>query len=82
MLRRAVLFHAMVPLVPDELPDLSGTSVFLGAGRLDPIVPTENTERLAVMLREAGAEVELFWHMGGHTLTREEVERAKQSLAK
>jgi phospholipase/carboxylesterase len=69
LLRRAVLFHAMVPLVPGVLPDLSGTSVFLGAGRLDPIVPTENTEQLAAMLSEAGAEVELFWHMGGHSLT-------------
>ena len=82
LLRRAVLFHAMVPLVPGELPDLSGTSGFIGAGRFDPIVPTENTERLAAMLREAGAEVELFWHMGGHSLTREEVEKAKQWLAK
>jgi phospholipase/carboxylesterase len=82
LLRRAVLFHAMVPLVPGELPDLSGTSVFLGAGRLDPIVPTENTERLAAMLREAGVEVELFWHMGGHSLTHQEVERGKQWLAK
>jgi predicted esterase len=82
LLRRAVLFHAMVPLVLGELPDLSGTSVFLGAGRLDPIVPTENAERLAEMLREAGAEAELFWHRGGHSLTHEEVERAKQWLAK
>jgi predicted esterase len=82
LVRRAVLFHAMVPLVHGELPDLSGTSVFLGAGRLDPIVPTENTERLAAMLREAGAEVELFWHMGGHSMTHQEVERAKQWLAK
>jgi len=69
-------------LVPGELPDLSGTSVFLGAGRSDPVVPIENTERLAAMLRKAGAEVELFWHMGGHSLTQEEVLRAKQWLAK
>jgi predicted esterase len=34
------------------------------------------------MLREAGAQVELFWHMGGHNVTHQEVERAKQWLAK
>lgn len=82
LLRRAVLLHAMVPLTPEDLPDLSGTSVFLGAGCFDQIVPLENTERLAAMLREAKAEVELFWHPGGHTLTHEEVERAGQWLAK
>jgi hypothetical protein len=71
----------MIPLVPGEFPDLRGTSIFLGAGRLDPIVPNENTERLAAMLRDAGAELELFWHMGGHSLAHQEVERAKQWLA-
>lgn len=81
VLRRAVLLHAMVPLVPDELPDLSGTEIFLAAGRNDPIIPPENTERLAAMLKRAGAEVELFWHAGGHGLTREEVERARLWLS-
>lgn len=82
VLRRAVLFHAMVPFMPDELPDLSGTRVFLAAGRFDPLIPPDNTERLAAMLKAAGAEVELFWHKGGHQLTREEVERARVWLDK
>ncbi|MEX1159153.1 MAG: alpha/beta hydrolase, partial [Thermomicrobiales bacterium] len=33
----AVLLRPMVPLEPDSPPDLSGTPVYLGAGRLDPI---------------------------------------------
>jgi phospholipase/carboxylesterase len=81
VLNRAVLFHAMVPLVPTELPDLHGKSVFLGAGRLDPLIPTGNTEQLAELLRQAGAEVELFWHDGGHQLAEEEVRRARDWLA-
>ena len=72
----------MVPFIPDELPDLSNTDIFLAAGRFDPIIPPGNTQRLATMLEEAGARVELFWHEGGHGLTRDEIERASMWLSK
>jgi len=39
----------------ESLPDLSGTSVFIGAGRNDPMVRVEEVERLAEILRDAGA---------------------------
>ncbi|MEJ7618738.1 MAG: alpha/beta hydrolase [Pyrinomonadaceae bacterium] len=81
ILRRAVLLHAMVPLVPDVLPNLKGTKIFLAAGRLDPIIAPDTTARLAAMLKQAQAEVEIFWHAGGHELRREEVERARVWLA-
>jgi predicted esterase len=71
----------MVPFEPETLPDLTGVPVFLSAGRTDPIVPVENTERLAATLREAGAEVTLHWVEGGHSLTREEVVAAQRWLA-
>lgn len=61
VLAGAILLHAMVPLMPETAPDLSGTPVFLTAGRMDPLVPAEETEQLAAMLREYGAEVELHW---------------------
>ncbi len=32
LLRRAVLFHAMIPFAPENLPDLCATLVFLGDG--------------------------------------------------
>src|SRR6266699_1664719 len=35
--RAAILFRAMVPLVPDKLPDLSSARVWIGAGNQDPI---------------------------------------------
>ena len=76
----AVLFRPMVPFEPDRLPDLSGVPVFLSAGRRDPLVPTENVERLAAMLREAGAGVTLYWEDAGHGLTDAELRVAKRWL--
>jgi phospholipase/carboxylesterase len=77
VLRAAALFRAMVPLDPDVRPDLHGTSVFLAAGRADPIVPAGNTERLADILAAAGADVTLRWNPGGHGLTPGDVSQAK-----
>jgi phospholipase/carboxylesterase len=76
VLRGAVLLRPMLPLVPDQGPDLSSTHVWIGAGRRDPIVPPENTQRLAQMLQSYGAEVSLRWHAGGHELARDEMEDA------
>jgi predicted esterase len=80
ILNGAVLFHAMVPLVPEKLPNLSERPVFLAAGHHDPIILPENTERLAAMLKEAGASVSLKWSEGGHQLNVEEVDEAKHWL--
>jgi phospholipase/carboxylesterase len=68
-LNRAVLLRPMVVLQPERLPDLSGKHVHLVSGRLDPIVPVDHPPRLAAMLRQAGAQVELHWSETGHQLT-------------
>ena len=80
ILRAAVLFHPMVPLVPERLPNLTGTRVFLGAGRQDPIATPAETERLADLLRQAGADVTVHWQAGGHGLSREEAQAAAEWL--
>ncbi len=77
LLAGAVLLRAMVPLEPEPTPDLSGTPVYLAAGRSDPIVPAENTERLAGLLTEAGADVTLDWQPGGHGIGRPEVDASR-----
>src|ERR687894_153317 len=77
LLRAAVLFRAMVPFEPEVVPDLSGMPVFLAAGRGDRMIAPENTERLAEILREAGAYLDLRWRNTGHALTYEEVEEAR-----
>ena len=81
LLRAAVLFRAMVPFEPEETPDLSGMPVFLSAGRRDRMIPPQNTERLAEILREAGANLDLRWRDTGHPLTYEEVAEARDWLA-
>ena len=73
---RSILFHPMVPL--KETPDvkLTETSIFVGAGENDPIVPFDNTLALEKTMRELGAEVSLHTYKRGHSLTQEEVQDA------
>jgi predicted esterase len=78
VLAGAVLFHPMVPFVPSQLPSLASTPVFISAGRLDPIVPTSQTEKLAALLRESGADVTVQWHNGGHVITQQDVRIARE----
>ncbi len=81
LLRAAVLFRVMVPFEPEDVPDLSGMPIFLAAGRMDRMIPPENTERLVEILREAGADLDLRWRNTGHALTYEEVAEAKEWLS-
>jgi predicted esterase len=71
-----------VPFEPSPLPDLTGTAVFIGAGRADAMVPAEQTERLAELLRAAGADVTVHWEPSGHTITPSEIDAAKKWLAR
>jgi len=76
----AILFRAMVPIVPATTPDLRGIRVFLGAGRRDPIASPAETDRLSGLLKEAGASVTVKWADAGHSLTAGDVEAAKAWL--
>jgi predicted esterase len=78
LLRAAVLFRAMVPFEPEEPVDLSGMPVFLAAGQMDRMIPPQNTQRLAEILTEAGADLDLRWRDTGHALTYEEVAEARE----
>lgn len=87
LLLHPLLFHAamllrpMVPFEPRSLPRIPATPVLLAAGRFDPLVPAANTERLAELLRESGAEVTVEYALAGHALTPAEVETARRWLA-
>jgi phospholipase/carboxylesterase/glyoxalase family protein len=78
----AVLFRAMVPFVPDFVPNLEHASIFLSAGVRDSIVPRDNTERLATMFAGFGAEIETHWHPGGHELGQDDLVAAQQWLSR
>lgn len=77
-LNGAILFHAMVPRRGVTLPDLANTPVFIAAGKQDPLIPPVETKELAEELTRANANVTEHWGEGGHQLTREEVEKARE----
>ena len=75
-LKGAILHHPMVPRRGIDLPELTGTSVFIAAGTNDPICSPQESEELKSLLEKANADVELHWENRGHQLSREEVEAA------
>jgi phospholipase/carboxylesterase len=81
ILQSAILFRPMLVYEPTEKSDLSGSAVFISAGRMDPIVPTASVERLAELLKTAQAEVMLKWQLAGHNLVPSEVREAADWLA-
>ncbi len=68
----AILFRAMLPLEPPQPPQLDNIPVLLLAGRADSMIPQESTQRLAVLLEQAGADLTLEWRDCGHGLEQPE----------
>lgn len=64
----AILLRAMVPLEPPHPPDLGDVPVLILAGRHDEMMGADQPQRLAALLLNAGAEVELDWQDTGHSL--------------
>jgi predicted esterase len=77
----AVLFRPMIPFVPEAMPQLSGKPILILAGSRDSIVPKDETERLASLLRRAGADLTLRWADAAHGITGEEVTAARDWLS-
>jgi phospholipase/carboxylesterase len=80
IMRATILFRAMVPLVPDKMPDLSSVRIWIGAGDQDPIIAVSETKRLAELLRRAGADVTIRFAEAAHGLTHDDVEAAHHWL--
>lgn len=81
ILSAALLLRAMVPLEPDELPDLSGVPVLIAGGRTDTMIPQDQTERLAALLSRAKANVTVHWSPAGHGLDGSDLEAGRAWLA-
>jgi phospholipase/carboxylesterase len=81
VIRSAVLLRAMVPITPAEPPNLAGTRILICSGKQDAIVPIKNAQRLAAMLRDAGADVTHRFADAGHQLVFDEIAAAKNWLA-
>jgi predicted esterase len=81
VLSAAILFRPMVPLIPDTIQDLSEKSIFISGGSRDPIVPKRETERLADLFKESGANVFVHWEVRGHELGMGETTEARKWLS-
>ena len=77
----AIFFRAMVPLIPDNLPDLSDKRIFMSSGLRDPIATTQEAETLSGLLKQARAVVDLQWQNSGHELTQEYIHAARRWLS-
>src|ERR1051325_11369010 len=80
ILSSAILFRAMVPLVPQTLPDLTRKHIFMSSGLYDPIVSKREAEKLFSLFKSAGAKVSLNWQGSGHELASEEIRKANEWL--
>ncbi|MDP2138227.1 MAG: hypothetical protein Q8J74_10260, partial [Candidatus Didemnitutus sp.] len=69
-----------VVLQPASVPPLSGKRVLISTGQFDPITPVDHPERLARLLREAGAEVEVCVHAASHGLVQADHVAAQRFL--
>src|ERR671932_692571 len=68
VLSSAILFRAMVPLVPQTLPNLSDKRIFMSSGLHDPIVSKQEADQLFCLFKKTGASISLRWQGSGHAL--------------
>jgi phospholipase/carboxylesterase len=76
----AALLRPMVPLIPENLPELKGAPVLVAAGNQDQIVPVENARELVALLRRSGADVTAFFENASHGLTETTVATTQRWL--
>jgi phospholipase/carboxylesterase len=61
---------AMVPFVPETLPNLSSKYICMSSGLMYPIVSLDEADRLFGLFKKAGANISLSWQESGHELHR------------
>jgi predicted esterase len=81
LIQGSILLRPMVVYEPPEKRDLSGSSVLISAGRMDPIVPTASVDHLAQLFRSANADVTVKWQLAAHSLVPSEVREAAEWFA-
>jgi phospholipase/carboxylesterase len=77
----AILFRAMIPLVPNPLPDLSNKKILLSAGVNDPIVSRMETESLYRLFQNANTNIVLKWQNSSHNLIQEDIVAARKWIS-
>ena len=77
----AILFRAMISLVPNPLPDLSNKKLLLSAGVNDPIVSRMETESLYRLFQNANTNIVLKWENSSHNLIKEDIVAARKWIS-
>lgn len=75
-----VLLHGLLPLPEGQVLDLTGRRFLVTYGLNDSMIAPQKSRLLEQTLRQAGAEVEVFTHPGGHELRVEEREKLMEFL--
>ena len=81
ILQGAILFRAMIPLVPNPLPDLSTKKILLSAGLNDPIVSRTETENLFRLFQKTNANIMVKWLDSSHNLIQEDILVARKWIS-
>lgn len=81
IIKRGVLFHPGLPLIPQILPDLSSTRALITYGDNDTIVKPGESQALADLLKKCRARVVVYRHSKHHELEESEINAAKRFLA-
>ncbi len=76
-----VLLRPMPVIRPEPLPELNGAPVLIVAGQRDDTTSPEDATRLARLLTDAGAAVDLAMQNAGHDLTPQDFAIGKQWFA-
>jgi predicted esterase len=76
----AVLLRPAMIFRPEPLPDLKNAPVLIVSGAVDMLVSTADAEKLARLLAEAGAQVDISFQKAGHELIPQDFAMAKRWL--
>ncbi len=79
-LNAVVAFGSTKPLRSAVSADMSGKLVFIANGDYDPYAPAPITDAFVAELREAGAEVKLLSHPGGHQISPAHIQQINSEL--
>jgi len=73
LFERAALLHPLIPWTPQPQPGLKGRSIFVSAGRNDPICPLRQSLALIDWFSSQGCDVKTVIEPGGHEVRPAEV---------
>lgn len=73
----AILLRATLPFEPENMPDLTGKPVLILSGQADPMTSAAKVDRLAKLLKDAGADVQHEFLPAGHGLIQRDLSLAQ-----